>query len=97
MTRRLVAFLALAAALSSASCGIDEGIHNKVKQDLAVRMHYQKRKIEIIGGHEEEQRRRAMMKDREISHLKEKIRKLQRWFMPLVGLMLVLSLIKYYL
>jgi hypothetical protein len=27
----------------------------------------------------------------------EKMRKLQRWFMPLVGLMLVLSLLKYYL
>ena len=27
----------------------------------------------------------------------EKIRKLQRWFLPLVGLMLVLSVLRYYL
>ncbi|MEH6580457.1 MAG: hypothetical protein V7754_00880 [Halioglobus sp.] len=27
----------------------------------------------------------------------DKMRKLQRWFMPLVGLMLVLSLLRYYL
>lgn len=27
----------------------------------------------------------------------EKMRKLQRWFLPLVGLMLVLSVLRYYL
>ena len=27
----------------------------------------------------------------------EKLRQLQRWFLPLVGLMLVLSLLRYYL
>ena len=27
----------------------------------------------------------------------EKMRRLQRWFLPLVGLMLVLSLVKFYL
>ena len=27
----------------------------------------------------------------------EKLRQIQRWFMPLVGVMLVLSLLKYYL